>query len=219
MSIKAFFSQLLNHKRDGYTLLIVVFAVTVLTIGLLVAIPVWETQLQREKEEELIFRGLQYVEAIRIFQEKNPGRFPQSLDELLDEEDDDAPKYIRKLFPDPMTENGEWNVILQAEQTGGAAGGNLRIGRGQQPGRQPPPQSAGGQGSQSPSKVLVAPQSAVESMANPQIIGVVSSSKASSKKIYYDQESYDKWLFFYGMDPENMPEVEYIGDKDDEDED
>ncbi len=208
------FTRCLDPEREGYTLLIVVFAVMVLTIGLLVAIPVWETQLQREKEEELIFRGLQYVEAIRIFQEKNPGRFPESLDELFDE-DSDEPKYIRKLFPDPMTEDGEWNVILQSDQTGGPQGGNLP-GKRRTPERNQP-QAGGLQGSQSPKKVLVATQSAADSLPNPQIIGVVSSSKASSKKIYLEQDSYDHWLFFYGMDPENMPEVEYLSKKEDDD--
>ncbi len=208
--------QFLSHNREGYTLLVVVFAVTVLTIGLLVAIPVWETQLQREKEAELIFRGLQYVEAVRIYQEKNPGRFPQSLEELLNE-DDDGPKYIRKLYPDPMTEDGEWNVILQSGQTGGSQAGNMP-GRRNSPAGRTSSQAGAQQGSRAPSKVLVGSQSAAESLPNPQIIGVVSSSKKSSKKIYLEQDSYDKWLFFHGMDPENIPEVEYVGKKDDEDE-
>ena len=73
----------LPPKASGYTLIILLFALTVLTLGLMVAVPVWETQIQREKEEELIFRGRQYVEAIRIFQMKYPGSFPKSLDELM----------------------------------------------------------------------------------------------------------------------------------------
>jgi type II secretory pathway pseudopilin PulG len=204
----------LGRGREGYTLLIVVFAVTVLTIGLMVAIPVWETQLQREKEDELIFRGLQYVEAIRIYQAENPGKYPQSLEDLIDVEDNE-PKYIRKLFPDPMTENGEWNIVLLPMQTGGSQSRNLRNTQGT-PG-QVQQQAGGRQGSRSPSTVLVASQEAVKSLQNPQIIGVVSPSPASSKKIYFEQDRYDKWLFFYGMDPENMPEVEYLKEEDRDD--
>ena len=48
-------------SNSGYTLIILLFALTVLTLGLMVAFPVWQTQIQREKEEELIFRGNQYV--------------------------------------------------------------------------------------------------------------------------------------------------------------
>ena len=61
-----------KFSPSGYTLLILLFALTVLTLGLMVAVPVWETQIQREKEEELIFRGRQYIEAIRIFRLKKP---------------------------------------------------------------------------------------------------------------------------------------------------
>ena len=167
-------------KRKGYTLLILMVAVSILSIGLLIAIPVWQTQIQREKEEELIFRGKQYVEAIRIYQLKNPGSFPQSLNELVEE------KCLRKLFPDPMTEHGEWNIILL---TG-------RVARERQQQRQ-----------RSPQRVLVAPLKALSSIDNPRIIGVVSSSTKKSIRIYLDQDTYDKWLFFYGQDPRKMPEI------------
>ncbi|MBM3303277.1 MAG: hypothetical protein FJY85_25445, partial [Deltaproteobacteria bacterium] len=55
-------------RNQGYVLLTLLLLLTVLSIGLMVAVPVWQTQIRREKEEELIFRGKQYVEAIRIFQ-------------------------------------------------------------------------------------------------------------------------------------------------------
>lgn len=174
----------MNRER-GYTLIILIVAISVMSIGLLVAIPVWKTQIQREKEEELIFRGRQYVEAIRLFQIKYPGRFPDTLEQLLEE------KCIRKLFKDPMTEEGEWNIILHHEGT------SLQKKRTVQ-------------------KVLVAPQRALSSIDNPQVLGVVSSSTEESIKIYHDQKSYDKWLFFYGQDPQKMPEIVYYGQKEKE---
>ncbi len=158
------------------------FAVFVLAVGLLVAVPLWHTEIQREKEEELIFRGRQYVEAVRIFTIKKPGQFPGNLEELLEE------KCIRRLYPDPMTESGEWNVIL-------AAGGRGTTGRG----------VSGGE-------VLVAPAGALSSIQNARILGVVSSSVQRSVKVYRDQESYDKWLFYYGQDPEGrLPRIVYYG--------
>jgi hypothetical protein len=42
-------------------------------------------------------------------------------------------------------------------------------------------------------------------------MGVVSSSNKKSIRIYNQQESYDRWLFFYGQDPKRMPEIEYYG--------
>ena len=69
----------------GYVLIMLSIAVLALSIGLMVAVPVWQTLVQREKEEELIFRGKQYVEAIRLYQTKFPGRFPDSLEALSKE--------------------------------------------------------------------------------------------------------------------------------------
>ena len=164
----------------GYVLIILMMVVLVLFIGLTVAIPVLQTELQREKEAELIFRGRQYVEAVRLFQMKTPGRFPSSLGELEEK------KFIRRLYKDPMTDKGEWNVVLPLGQPG----------------------QAGNDGAQ---KVMVAPESALAGIQNPVVVGVVSSSTQKSIKLYYDQDSYDKWLFFYGQDPEKPPKIVYYG--------
>ena len=94
------------NKKEGYILIILMVAVFILAIGFLLAAPIWRTQIQREKEEELIFRGKQYVEAVRLYQIKYPGSFPKTFEELLEE------RCLRKMYKDPMTENGEWNIIL-----------------------------------------------------------------------------------------------------------
>jgi type II secretory pathway pseudopilin PulG len=166
---------------QGYVLIILMFAVLVLGLGLLIATPVWQTELQRDKEEELIFRGNQYVEAVRIYVQKNPGRYPASLKELLDK------KCIRRLYRDPFGRDGEWNVVLS-------------------PGRGP----TSGQSAQ---EVLVAPERALPAIKNAQVLGVVSSSMNKSIKIYNDQDSHDKWLFFYGFDPKKPPKIIYYGEK------
>ncbi len=170
----------MTKRRKGYTLIILVFAVFVLSLGLLIAVPVWQTQIQREKENELIFRGDQYVEAIRIYQMKHPGGFPHSLDEMIDE------KCLRKLYKDPMTRYGRWNIILPYQGMSTKKGNALR-------------------------KVLVVPHDVLSSIENSQIIGVVSPSIQKSKKIYLGQETYNKWLFFYGQSGENIPEIVYYG--------
>lgn len=168
------------NKQKGYTLLILLFVIAALIIGLLIAVPVWQTQIQREKEEELIFRGNQYIEAVRIHQIKNPGKFPETLEAMIDE------KCIRRLYPDPMTSSGEWNIILLY------------------PGA--PSQKQGAS-----QKILIAPLGALSSEDNPQIMGVVSSSPKKSIKIYNEQVTYDMWLFYYGQDPDRMPEIIYYG--------
>ena len=169
-------------RRPGYVLIILIMAVFVLSLGFLIAVPVWQTELQREKEEELIFRGKQYAEAVRIYVQKNPGRFPASLKELLDK------KCIRRLYKDPFGPEGQWNVIL--------ASGQATAGR------------------DSAQEVMVAPERVLPAIKNPQILGVVSSSSAKSVKIYNDQESHDKWLFFFGQDPKKPPKIVLYGEKD-----
>ena len=69
-------------KQRGYAIIALMIAISIMSILLMAAVPVWQTVIQREKEEELIFRGKQYVEAIRIYQLKHPGAFPRSLEEL-----------------------------------------------------------------------------------------------------------------------------------------
>jgi len=167
--------------RRGYVVIMLMMAVFTISVGLLVAVPVWRTELRREKEEELIFRGKQYVEAVRIYVQKNPGRYPAIRSELLDE------KCIRKLYKDPLGPNGEWNVILVSAKA-----------------------PAGGGAAQ---EVMIAPERVLPAIKNPQVLGVVSSSVNGSVKIYNDQESHDKWLFFYGQDPKKPPKVVYYGEK------
>lgn len=193
-------------KTDGYTILLLMFAVFVMSIGLMIAVPVWQTQIQREKEEELIFRGKQYVEAIRLFQRKRPGAFPKDFEELIEE------KCLRKLFEDPMSPDGKWNLVLMSQgPLSRRTRQPRRAPRDTRTGEQTARTSGGGIGSVQ--RVLIAPQAALSSIDNPQIIGVVSASTQESIKIYYDQKSYDKWLFFYGQDPAKMPEIIYYGQK------
>jgi type II secretory pathway pseudopilin PulG len=165
---------------SGYTLLILMFVVFLISIALLVAAPVWQTQVQRELEEELIFRGKQYVQAIRLYQVSKPGKFPPTLEELEKE------KCLRRLYPDPMTKHGQWNVILRPKNLPRAEEG-------------------------SPQTIIIAPREAIDRMDEPQIIGVVSPSQKRSVKIYNNQESYDKWLFFLGQNPEKMPTIIMYG--------
>jgi len=193
----------MQKRPSGYVLIMLLFVMTVMAIGLMVAVPLWDTEIRREREEELIFRGNQYVQAIRIFQLKKPGTFPKTLEELVEE------KCLRRLYRDPMNPQGDWNIILLPEP--GLQGGGMPR-RPQAPPLRPGDISTGQEGQAfSAQSVMVAPKSALPSIRNAQIIGVVSSSTLKSFRIYNDQESYDKWLFFYGQDPKQQPEIIYYG--------
>lgn len=105
-------------QADGFNLVILTVAVTLLNVGIAMALPLWSQVNQREKEEELIFRGLQYAEAIRVFQQRN-GRLPTRLEELLEVK----PRSIRQLWANPMLDDGRWALILEGRR-GGPPGNN-----------------------------------------------------------------------------------------------
>ena len=186
---------MVKGRPSGTTLLILLVIISFLTVALLVALPVWTTEIQREREEELVFRGGQYVEAIRLFQKKNPGTFPRDLKELLKQ------RCLRRLYPDPMTKDGRWNILLDL---GGAAGPV-----------EPPSRRRAGQpdrgGGASVRQILVVPEASLAAIGNPRVIGVASASPQKSFRVFEENETYDTWLFYYGRDPSQKPEVIRFG--------
>ena len=84
--------------------LLVSLAVMSVLMGAL--LPAWRHQAQREKEAELVFRGEQYVRAIRLWEMKmGPGSRPPNFDILVQQ------KFLRKKYKDPMTEDGEFQPL------------------------------------------------------------------------------------------------------------
>lgn len=98
------------RQDSGYALLLVMFLTTLMLIGITVAAPAWRTEIRREKELEMIWRGKQYVRAIKLYYRKT-GRFPTSIDDLS------KPKlgsirFLRQTYKDPMNkEDGSWRLI------------------------------------------------------------------------------------------------------------
>jgi type II secretory pathway pseudopilin PulG len=95
-----------------------VVIMAVMAIGLTVAVQSVTFQRQREKEEELIFRGRQAVEAIRLFRARN-GRFPLTLMELVEAD----PRVLRKPWADPITGVADWVPVFLGQEGQVVAGG------------------------------------------------------------------------------------------------
>ncbi len=186
----------------------------VLMVIMSVAMPVWRTQAQREKEAELIFRGEQYARAINLYTRKmGPANFPPSIDVLVQQ------RFLRKKYKDPMTADGEFEVITAA-----SGAGQPGVGRGGQ--QQPTGRGSIGPGpAGGPSMGLSAPPSATRSgsgagQSTPPfggtqgspfgsspgssgqpsgggIMGVRSKSKDSSFRIYKGATHYNEWQFLF----------------------
>jgi hypothetical protein len=98
-------------SEGGYALLLVVFLTTLLLLTTIVAAPSVRTERQREKEEEMVWRGKQYVRAIKLYYRKN-GKFPTSLDDLTQPKMGSL-RYLRQAYKDPMNkEDGSWRLIF-----------------------------------------------------------------------------------------------------------
>jgi type II secretory pathway pseudopilin PulG len=103
-------------RQRGYTYIGLLIFVAILGTGLAVAGTLWRTEVQREREAELLFDGQQIVRAITIFYERTPAgqrpRFPKDLAELL--EDRRSPvtqRPLRRIYLDPMTGKPEWGLV------------------------------------------------------------------------------------------------------------
>lgn len=110
-----------RSRQQGFTLVALVVITTVMTILVAAAMPMWSQIVKRDREAELVFRGLQYAEAIRVFQLRFQ-RYPVSLEELLNAN----PRCLRQLWKDPMTDDGQWGLVVAQS---GRPGGRGRRGR------------------------------------------------------------------------------------------
>ena len=96
------------HQR-GYALVMVIFFLALVAITVSVAAPSLLQQGRREKEQEMIWRGNQYIRGIKLFYLKNH-RIPASLEELLKPQL--GVRYMRKAYKDPMNAaDGSWRLI------------------------------------------------------------------------------------------------------------
>jgi len=95
------------RKQQGYVLLAILFALTLLIISLAVAAPIAAKAVQRTKEQELIRRGDQYALAIRRFYKKF-GRYPSDIDQL---ENTNNIRFLRRKYLDPITGKDDWQPI------------------------------------------------------------------------------------------------------------
>jgi len=100
-----------SEAESGHLVLLVMMAVTVGAIMLTAAVQQWSTVERREREAELVFRGNQYVKAIKLYQLEHGGALPTSLEQLY-EPGPRRLRYIRKLFRDPMAPDGKWGILL-----------------------------------------------------------------------------------------------------------
>ena len=92
--------------QRGYILALLLALVTVMGLMLTKAMPSVVAEVQRDAEEELIFRGESIAQAIRAYKART-GNYPLRLEDLMKLK----PRLLRQLYKDPMTREGEWETV------------------------------------------------------------------------------------------------------------
>ena len=97
----------------GFTYVALLVAIVIIGISMGAAGKHWSAVMQREREEELLFRGEQYRLAIERYYVAKCGKtylpcpqsvFPQSIENLLsDDRFPQAQRHLRHKYPDPIT--------------------------------------------------------------------------------------------------------------------
>ncbi len=86
-------------ERAWYAMAALLIGLSVMSVLMGALLPVWSQMVTRDKEEELIFRGQQYVRAIGLFQRKFANTPPPSIDVLVEQ------RFLRKKYKDPITKD------------------------------------------------------------------------------------------------------------------
>ncbi len=113
-----------HGRSDGFMLMGLLIVLALGGISLMAAVDIWTVQRQREKEQDLLFVGDAYREAIRRYYFAAPAGTPRTLParvELL-LEDDRYPipvRHLRRAYPDPMTGNEEWGEVRIGDRLAG----------------------------------------------------------------------------------------------------
>jgi len=110
--------------EDGYVLLAMLLVVALLAITAAVALPSISFTIRRDREQEMIHRGVQYSRAIRAYYKKF-GRYPTRLEDL---DNTNNLRFLRKRYKDPIT-GQDFRLLHFGEQgvtlAGGIAGGSI----------------------------------------------------------------------------------------------
>jgi type II secretory pathway pseudopilin PulG len=209
-----------KSRDQGYVLLVLLLTLSLMAIAAAAVSSTIAFQMKRDREEELIHRGVQYSRAVRRYA-KATGRYPLDLQDLNGK---NGMRYIRRLYKDPVTgkdfrllytrdimnataanvpQNGQ---PIQSDSSAG--GGNQQDSTdapaGQQntgnavlnSGNQPSFPQAGG-------AITAAGSAATNSSAASNgsslgvFFGVVSTSKGKTIREFEHKNHYNQWLFFY----------------------
>lgn len=108
-------SPRLAGRMGGFTYFGLLAIIAVMGVTLAGAGEVWHAAQRREKEQELLFIGNQFRQALKGYYENTPGnerRYPSNLEDLLkDPRYPSTQRYLRRIYRDPVTGDARWGVL------------------------------------------------------------------------------------------------------------
>ena len=111
-------------RQTGFTYIAVLLAMLLLALSTQSVMTYVSQQAQREREADLLRIGHAYAQAIGAYYEATPGsvkRWPRQLDDLIEDRRlVSTRRYLRELYPDPVTRLPNWELVKAPD--GGIAG-------------------------------------------------------------------------------------------------
>ena len=240
----------LQNSSRGYILITLMLFMTLIAMAALAVLPDMVQQIKRDREEEMVHRGTEYMRAIKKYYKKF-GRYPTRIEEL---ENTNQQRFLRKRYKDPMGKaEQDFKLIHVGDPVLNNLGmGGIGVGQGLNPnagpgtgprpgqilgqtGNQPnfvaapgggvrpagpddanAPQATGLPGQQGsgttnpPSSDAENSETAVDAKSSGSsaalggqvfgggpIVGVASTSKAKSIRVFNKKDHYNEWVFLY----------------------
>jgi len=114
----------LRAAEAGVVLLALLIALALGGFAVMAAVDVWSLARQRGKEQELLFVGNQYRQAIQRYYYGAPAGsqrvLPTSLEDLLEDNRFSVPvRHLRRLYPDPITGSSDWGILHAGTRVSG----------------------------------------------------------------------------------------------------
>src|ERR1035438_6571591 len=103
------------RTQRGFTMALALAMAVVMGLMIMKTAPDVVKEVQRENENELIFRGEAISSALKTYSAKT-GKFPTSLEDVMKL----RPRILRQNYKDPMTRDGDWDFVTQVQP--GASG-------------------------------------------------------------------------------------------------
>ncbi len=104
-----------SDRQHGFTYLGLLILVAVLSVATLATLEVGQLASRRQAEDELLFIGHAFEQALRSYMDSTPAGkqpYPASLQDLLkDNRQPQLQRHLRRLYADPLTGKADWGIV------------------------------------------------------------------------------------------------------------